>query len=365
MKRLPQKALRQIQPPARVIFAQIVVVLATIFCQLIVNRKRILEYVPHQQIYSIVGNFSTMTELSPTKDIPVFYNVYVANQSEYDRVRALVTDQLSYLKEYHNPVYVHTIGYPLSIPNTTLLQHHTDASELVTLHSLWEYCTTHPSDKVVYLHSKGSYHPSVENDHMRQLLTMGALSDECANFTDNTLSNLCGYRVSPFPHPHVPGNMWLAHCSYVNNLLEPYVFHTEMDAVYEKMVFNRKTPLACTGNGRFSAEHWVHSHPSAKPSDLYTNPEYTWAHNGLREYREGDFEWKLAPRYGLNHWYPGCECTDIMHRLKEFRLVYNMTPGDEWWGWNFWLGPAKTPNSQTHASKWRRQDLLEHRKASN
>jgi hypothetical protein len=345
MQKLPTKELRQKKRPARVIFVQIVLVSATIFCQLFLNRKRILEYAPFHQIPFTVGNIFPTTKLSPTKDIPVFYNVYVANHGESDRVRALVTDQLSYLKEYHNPVYVHTIGYPLSITNTTLLQHHTtNASELVTLHSLWEYCTTHPFEKVVYLHSKCSYHPSTENDRLRQLLTMGALSEECATNTDNFASNLCGFRVSPFPHPHIPGNMWLAHCSYVNNLFEPFHFQNKMNIVQKKLVLNDDTPPYCTGNGRYSAEHWIHSHPSVKPSDLYNNPKFTWGYDGLRNrFHSKDFMWNIAPRYDLNHWSnPECDSryTDMTHRLKEFRLLYNMTPGDEWWGWNFWLGPA-------------------------
>jgi hypothetical protein len=172
---------------------------------------------------------------------------------------------------------------------------------------------------------------------MRQLLTVAALSEECANNTDNVVSNLCGYRISPFPHPHVPGNMWLAHCSYVNNLLKPTVFEKSMNEVYNKILKLDDKPY-CVGIGRYAAEHWIHSHPSCKPSDLYTNPNYTWGYRGLNEYQEGDFEWKLAPRYDLNHWPPRCQHTDLSHRLQEYRWMYNMTPEKDWWGWNFWLG---------------------------
>jgi hypothetical protein len=182
-------------------------------------------------------------------DIPFFYNVYLANQDDHDRVQNRIMDQLSHLKYYHRPVYVHTIGHPLS----TLLQHHEKAFEKVTLNSLWEYCQSHPCAQVVYLHSKGSYHPSDVNDRMRQMLTIAALSDECANNTDNVVSNLCGYRISPFPHPHVPGNMWLAHCSYVNNLLEPIVFVKSMNQVYD--VLNLDVKKHCVGSGRYAAEH--------------------------------------------------------------------------------------------------------------
>jgi hypothetical protein len=335
MRRIRREESQQLQLPAN--FA--LVVLAVVF-QLFLSYSGTLQYFYHGHTISI---FATLAKTPEMRNIPVFYNVYVANQSQNGRVRDLVMDQLSHLKGYHHPIYVHTIGFPLSIPNTTLLQHHTNASERVTLHSLWEYCQTHPNDKVVYLHSKGSYHPSSDNDRLRQLLTMGALSDECATNTDSTVSNLCGFRVSPYPHPHVPGNMWLAHCSYVNNLLEPFVFHDEMETVQEKLVGREYSHTACIGTGRFSAEHWILSHPSVKPSDLYTNLNYTWGYHRLGEqYQEGDFEWNLAPRHELDHRPNGCK-SDLMHRLKEFRLLYNVTPGEEWWGWNFWLGPAKTP----------------------
>jgi hypothetical protein len=100
----------------------------------------------------------------------------------------------------------------------------------------------------------------------------------------------------PFPHPHVPGNMWLAHCSYVNYLLEPIAFHNNMYKVQAMLVLKSNAEhYCCIGNGRYAAEHWIHSHPNVKPSDLYTSPDYTWGYEGCREkYEEGDFEWKLG-----------------------------------------------------------------------
>jgi hypothetical protein len=293
-----------------------------------------------ERLNSQSDNPTFLESTTPPTHIPVFYNVYVANRTEHDRVQHLVMDQLSYLKSYHHPVFVHTIGYPLSIPNTTLLEHHTTASEHVTLHSLWDYCQSHPQDKVVYLHSKGSLRVTRSNDRLRQLSTLGALSDECATHTDNIVSNLCSYRISPFPHPHVPGNMWLAHCSYVKNLLEPNIFQEQMNTVRQRLEVKPHVRPSFIGNGRYSAEHWIHTHPSAKPSDLYTNSEYSWGYNITKEhYEEGDFEWKLAPRYGIDHWPQAgrTRFSDLTHRLKEFRLLYNITPEKDWWGWNFWL----------------------------
>ena len=275
-------------------------------------------------------------------DIPVFYNVFVANQSEHGRVLDLATNQLSELRSYHSTLYVHSNGYPLSVPNATTTQHHTNGTEITTLQKLWQYCQRQPQQKVIYVHSKGSYHPSKENDIMRQLLTKGALSEQCAKTSPSTC-NVCSYRFAPFPHPHTPGNMWLAHCSYVKDLIAPVKFIDDMEDVYKKLVTNPTMHESCVGKGRWAAEHWVHSHPSAKPCDLYTNDEFAWGYDGLAEYKKGDFDLRLAPRYRVNDWPLGCDFSDLQHRLKEYRLLYNMTPSQDWWGWNFWLGQNHDP----------------------
>jgi hypothetical protein len=81
MKRIPQKELRRTQPPARVIFAQIVLAAAAMVFQLFLNYRRYLEYLSHEQTLSIFGIFPMLTKHNKMRDIPVFYNVYVANQS--------------------------------------------------------------------------------------------------------------------------------------------------------------------------------------------------------------------------------------------------------------------------------------------
>jgi hypothetical protein len=130
--------------------------------------------------------------------IPVFYNLFVAQESDAPRVRDIVTEQFAYLRPEHR-VHLHSIGYPIEIANTTLLQHHDEGDEIDTLHSLWEYCNIRPESKVVYMHSKGSFTPSKENDALRRFLTAGALSIECMELPDTC--NICSSRMSPLPHP--------------------------------------------------------------------------------------------------------------------------------------------------------------------
>jgi hypothetical protein len=278
----------------------------------------------------------------PGETIPVFYNLFVNDTSddeELERVSNLVQEQFSSIKPWHTPIYVHSIGQEFPIPNTTLLQHHTTATEMVTLDSLWEYCQNHTDDKVVYLHSKGSFHPSKKNDRFRKLITLGALSDHCANAPSTC--NVCSSRFSPFPHPHPPGNMWLARCSYVQKLPSPSIFEQQMEEVKLQTVGpNSDIHGSQIGVGRFAAEHWIHSHPTAKPCDLYNNRRYQYGYERMNDNVDVDKEFDLhigGPRYGKHKWGPGeSEYTTLPHRLTEYKILFNLTPPDDWWGWSFW-----------------------------
>jgi hypothetical protein len=260
-------------------------------------------------------------------EIPVFYNLFVNSSSDIPRVKGIVQEQMALVRVKHR-VFVQSIGTPMSIPNTTLISHHDQASEMVTLDSLWNYCRKNRRQKVIYLHSKGSFHPHILNDVLRMFLTRGALSKECANLPFTC--NVCSSRMSPVPHPHTPGNMWLARCNYVSKLLAPRALQVAMNNVTE-------TQSSCRGTGRYAAEHWVYSHPAARPCDLYTDPAYTWAYKPVPE---GDFrkELKPAPRFSLETYDKKGECKKdgllMQQRLEEYQMLYQTAPTDAWWGWD-------------------------------
>ena len=203
-----------------------------------------------------------------TTTIPVFYNLFVNNEEDASLVMDIVSEQKSFfMPEYHKSFYVQSMGgIQLNITNATILGHRPKGNEVITLHSLWEFCKKNPeTEKVVYLHSKGSFHPSPENTILRKFLTAGALSEECALV--GTQCNVCSTRFSPLPHPHTPGNMWLARCDYIRNLIDPLQFEETMNSIYSPRTnttqCKRRQPW-CVGLERYSAEHWVHSHPSVK-----------------------------------------------------------------------------------------------------
>ena len=158
-------------------------------------------------------------QLKRTNDIPagdapheeriaVFYNLFVQNETEAERVSTLVNDQFQFLNSsLHEVVYVNSIGTPLPLiaywtNATTIIVHRANGTEMDTLQELWKYCKTSRNRQktVVYLHSKGSYHPSEENDRFCRFVTRGALSHECATLPHNC--TVCSSRMSPIPHSH-------------------------------------------------------------------------------------------------------------------------------------------------------------------
>ena len=180
---------------------------------------------------------------------------------------------------------------------------------------------------------------------MRMFLTRGALSKECAELPSTC--NICSSRMSPVPYPHTSGNMWLARCDYVSKLIEPNRFATAMDLAMEKIRTSEVGNLSkidyCRGSRRYSAEHWIHSHPAARPCDLHTDPAYAWNYNLLPK---GDFvkELKSAPRYPLAKYVRIGHCGKngqlLQERLVEYQFLYNTTPTAPWWGWEFFGHPT-------------------------
>jgi hypothetical protein len=282
------------------------------------------------------GHLDTAVRDDRPSNIPVFYNLFVKSQEDVQRVQNIVSEQFARLRpNLHHPVYVHSIGHHLPLPNTTLLEHHNEGFEEVTLHSLWDYCKFHTESKVVYLHSKGSYTATRRNDLLRRFVTTGALSEDCANLPLSC--NVCSSRFSPMPHPHAPGNMFLARCDYVAKLINPNHFREAMAAIYG----GGDNP--CVGGGRFALEHWIHSHPTDKPCDLYTQPDYVWAYTHVpqldNETERTRMALRPAPRFNQTSVYRRKICSDRggsrTERLDEYERLYNETPGDDWWGWEF------------------------------
>ena len=69
--------------------------------------------------------------------------------------------------------------------------------ERETLALLYSHCHAHPDDRVFYIHSKGSFHPSAGNDRLRRNLMKAVLY--CIRNETLEDSDICGLRFAPIP----------------------------------------------------------------------------------------------------------------------------------------------------------------------
>mmetsp|Transcript_9996 Transcript_9996/g.14829 ORF Transcript_9996/g.14829 Transcript_9996/m.14829 type:complete len:328 (+) Transcript_9996:94-1077(+) len=270
--------------------------------------------------------------------IKVFYNVYANPDDDVAILRAkyYVNEQMAELLPKHQ-VFIRSIGKQFEVEGATQIQHDEKGNEVGTLKLLWDHCreTDNPNEKVVYLHNKGSFHPSKTNDLMRKWLTRAALSEECSNMPFSC--SVCSWRFSPLPHPHNGGNMWAARCNYIRKLIDPAMFQTSMAQLYH----GGNDPWI--GTGRFAAEHWVHSHPTIQACDVSTS-DYIWAYRDIPELHD-DFKLEAAPRYRLREksfhrarskTRSRPQVITFEHRWAEYKFLYNETPPASWFGWKFY-----------------------------
>lgn len=277
----------------------------------------------------------------------VFYNLFAGGPEDESRVRAIVDEQLGLLiPDLHDAssVAVTSIGHRLADlpPGAYVREHAVEGGEELTLRALWEHCRANddPRETVAYLHSKGSFHPTEDNRHLRRFVTRGALSEACANLPEGC--DVCSSRMSPLPHPHSPGNMWVARCDYVARLFDP----TALERGLLPPAVDEWNP--CKGRGRFLGEHWVYSHPSVRPCDLYPGSEYVWGYVNVSRGDDWDMDPRAAPRFAFGDYaHPKGWCRTnhpetlemdkfATLRRRNYELLYNVTDlGNKWWGWDF------------------------------
>lgn len=280
----------------------------------------------------------------PPPKVKIFYNLFTASAEDEERVQKIVDEQFAHLDpELHDAehVSVTSIGHPLPVlsPGAVIEHHYKAGGEEHTLRRLWEYCKANPyfDTKVVYLHSKGSYTPMQKNEKLREFLTRGALSTECANLPDSC--DVCSSRMSPLPHPHTPGNMWLARCSYISKVFDP------MSLSEGKLPDDMSEESHCKGRGRYLMEHWVHSHPSVRPCDLYPNWKFTWGYAFIPSIH-WNRDLQAAPRFKFDNYAFSWACSDapetmqisqfVEVRWKTYEVLYGVIDLEkDWWGWDF------------------------------
>lgn len=331
------------------------------------NVTRTSNYATNTAVTSI--NTAQQKQLPKQRYLPppttVFYNVFTKSGDDEERVKYIVDEQLSFLDPKRHVVSITSIGHLLpnitnynttnnERINITLQKHYKEGNEGLTLHALWDFCrqpaNNHHDTRVIYIHSKGSFHPKPSNTALRTFLTIGALSEDCYSLPSQC--DVCSSRMSPLPHPHTPGNMWLARCDYIAKLVDPYILNDNI----LPLKFQNKNP--CRGFGRYFFEHWVHSHPHVKPCDLYTNINFVWGYTGEIPNETKWFDsssttaqkqLQMAPRFDFED-YSKRVCNNtragsMKERIYNYKHLYPSLFADtstslaaldkSWWGWEF------------------------------
>lgn len=319
----------------------------------------------------------------PDMEIAIFWNIYVHPEPGRDKyvktAKRIIQEQLKYRREEPELVnatiyYSHFGKQDFEIQDCSPCKRIAGGehgNEQITLQKLYEYCTVNPQDRVLYMHTKGSYTRCRKNHLLRNFLMKGIFSPECYDMPTNGTCDVCTSHFSTFPFHSVAGNMFVAECDYVRKLIPPDDFSTAKAAVMEKVwnvtdrlkdeelkadkygkalfrtIYHLKSRERkqmrkgrrdwqihrepWVGVGRYSMEHWIHSHPSVRPCDVF-DEEFQYKHKGDVIIKNGANRVN-APRsmnltdmnYGNHAWYR------LQGRLFEYQQIYSSLPSPDSW----------------------------------
>lgn len=123
--------------------------------------------------------------------------------------------------------------------------------EGVTLKLIHDHCIANPTDKILYIHTKGSSRPFTDNikfpsnDKKPWVYSWrNAMNDQLINKFQHCVADLNNYDVVGIkwkhrPVPHYSGNFWWANASWIKNLEDP------------------TNNIRYWRWGRFSCEYWI------------------------------------------------------------------------------------------------------------
>lgn len=226
----------------------------------------------------------------------IFYNSFVnpANVNQSLKIVAEQLDKIDNSTFRTAPIYYNLIGANLTNsvicpdnPNCNRIRYQEQGEEVITLQDLHEYCVEHPLDVVVYLHDKGSFNPSGNNNRIRKIATASAVSEACRTSSKQGC-NLCVNKFMFLPNHHTPGAMWTGNCSYLRTLIPPKDFDARRQEMFRAVRQNQtlQDQLHCvkalvhnfeqgTEFGgdqwkymsifRYAMEHWAFSGPDLSP----------------------------------------------------------------------------------------------------
>jgi roadblock/LC7 domain-containing protein len=175
--------------------------------------------------------------------------------------------------------------------------------EVMILQPLHEYCVKNTLDRVVYIHSKGTYTATRSNEVLRNVLMKAVMSTECIDMANSDgTCNTCSTQLQALPFTCYTGNMWVAECAYVKKLIPPKDYEPAKQKIHKevsnatKRIGNSKFFKVNLDNGtttfkfkettfwqiereswfggaRYAMEHWLGSHPDLKPCDVFSRSD--------------------------------------------------------------------------------------------
>lgn len=306
---------------------------------------------------------ATRQDRSETSNLPslaIFFHIYIPPEdsgvAKVQRAKAIVHQQLNHLSEAMatipnlspSPLYYTSIGTEMEQSHMeTLCQNHShhfhchrikhlkEGFESHTLQALYDHCQQYPSDRVIYIHTKGSFHTKRGQNHWRRHMTDAVAGRDCIEQAHANRCDLCGLLFITRPTHHYTGNMFNAKCDYVGKLIPPIDFARQMMAVHhrslemirtgilEANMFDFESPWN-SGINRYAMEHWHGSHPSlditCDVSNHSTN-EY-WKNTRAADRKPDDWRFDRFPRRPS----PGLPLELFQNESKR-RKEYFLLPG--------------------------------------
>jgi hypothetical protein len=276
-----------------------------------------------------------------------------------------------------SPSHGHTHGH--SRRQCTEIAAVPEGDEMLSLQPLYEYCVQHKRDRVVYMHSKGTYTVSNKNNQLRTILMKAIMSNECLELPDKC--DTCSTRFTLFPFFTYTGNMWVANCSYISKLIPPKDYGSSKQRVIATMKNNdTTTPIdnnnmwyqtkldnvtsykfrarsmswidrgSWMGVERYASEHWIGSHPDLKPCEVFghdENPPIAYGRKiKIHEFKPPNLQ-KIQDTMTTNaseaFWVHRGQKQYVYHpwyakdgRLYEYKNLYSKVPQNDSWFYTLW-----------------------------
>jgi hypothetical protein len=322
-------------------------------------------------------------EADSSKPLAVFYNIFIPPVDDDDdaiqnafrvvteQIRQVGTSDAAAFQNKTLTVYYNTIGKPDTLTSTVMdalcspykleckhMKHYDKGFEEVTLDRVYEYCQLHQHQqhRVIYIHSKGSYHnwKNGWNDRLRRHLTLAATNTLCVQPPLGTCS-VCGLNFVPVFDTFFPGNMWNAHCSYIAKLLPPRLYNESIHRLVYGKVKELKQEEKLVGNlygdkplfygtERFANEHWIGSHPQLVACDLSKSPNRAFWLTQNRSIT--DLDWSLSPRRAIGPWISNFpRSTKRILKNESLRLREYFLLAGQLIKWDHLYGEAPLPTS--------------------